>query len=97
MRHKQPTHTHLVLEALTHWPAEFATLAELVRVTGSSRNQVSAALHHLRARYAVDVVIDSGTGYWFATPDLDNRSRSHEERKPEAKPRRTRRTRKDQQ
>jgi hypothetical protein len=89
----RPTHTKLVLEALSAWPDDFATVAELMAATGSARNQTSAALHHLRKRHAVDVVIQQGTGYWYATPGYDDRTRHVDERTPEDRPRRTRRTR----
>lgn len=93
-REKRPTHTHLVMEALTHWQNDFASIRELMEATGSKYNQVNAALFHLRKRRAVDVVIESdGTGWWFATPDDDNRIRPIDERRPEDKPRRTRRDR----
>lgn len=92
-RDKRPTHTHLVMDALTHWPNDFASVRELAEATGSRYNQVTAALFHLRKRRAVDVVVESsGTGWWFATPEEDDRSRRHEERAPETHPRKPRRS-----
>lgn len=94
-RDKRPTYTHLVLEALVHWPSDFATLRQLVQATGATVNQVPAALHHLRKRRAVDVVIESsGDGFWYATPEDDDRTRHLEERTPEERPRKPRKPRK---
>lgn len=91
-KEKRPTHTSLVLDALTHWPSEFASARDLMAATGSNFNQISAALHHLRKRHAVDVVIErDGTGWWFATPGSDDRTRVCDERCPEDRPRRPRR------
>lgn len=89
---KRPTHTRLVFEALVRWPQDFASVSDLVLHTGSTFNQVSAALHHLRKRHAVDVVVErDGTGWWFATPGDDDRTRVLNERVPEDRPRRPRR------
>lgn len=91
---KRPTHTRLVLEALVCWPQDFASAHQLMEATGSSYNQISAALFHLRKRHAVDVVIEAdGTAWWFATPGDDERTRVLDERTPEARPRRPRRGR----
>lgn len=93
-RDKRPTYTHLVLEALVHWPSDFAALRQLVQATGANVHQVSAALHHLRKRRAVDVVIESnGDGFWYATPEEDDRLRTLEERTPEERPRKPRKPR----
>ena len=76
---RQTTTTLLVLEALRRGD-DFYTIADLVRLTGRSPNRVSAALHHLRHRHAVDVVIQQRTGFWFARPpEEDDRSRVLEE------------------
>jgi len=91
---KRPTHTALVLEALVRWPQEFASARDMVAATGSNFNQVSAALHHLRKRHAVDVVVElDGTGWWFATPSNDDRTHVVLERIPEDRPRKPRRGR----
>lgn len=42
---KPSTHTTLVLDELIHTDQEFLTIHELIGLTGSSYNQVSAALH----------------------------------------------------
>lgn len=85
---KRPTHTHLVLEALVHWPQDFASVADLMAATGSQYNQVTAALFHLHKRHAVDVVIErDGKSWWFATPGDDNRTHTVDARTPEDRPR----------
>lgn len=85
---KRPTHTHLVLEALVHWPKDFASIRDLMEATGSAYNQVNAALFHLRNRHAVDVVIENdGKAWWFATPGSDERTHTVDERTPEERPR----------
>lgn len=83
---KQPTHTKLVLEYLVKID-DFATADQIVLGTGSAPNQVSATLHHLRNRHAIDCVAADGQLWWYATPDYDNRSFKLEEREPEVKPR----------
>lgn len=87
-----PTHTSKIMDALTHCAEDFMTTQQLVEATGSAYNQCTAALHHLRRRGAVDVVVEAdGRGWWFATPSGDDRTRILEERAPEDKPRRSRR------
>lgn len=91
---KRPTHTHLVLEALTHWSQDFASVHDIMAATGSQYNQVTAALFHLRKRHAVDVVIEAdGKAWWFATPGSDDRTKTIEERTPEERPRNRRKSR----
>lgn len=92
-RHKEPTSTGIVYRALCA-ADDFRTLRQLIRECGLSCNRVSAALHHLRARRAVDVMDVEGQLWWFATPDTDNRSSTVDERTPETHPRRPRRTKK---
>jgi hypothetical protein len=62
--------------------------------TGGSIGQVHAALHHLRKFRAVDVVVENdGRGWWYALPkENDLRERIYEERIPEDKPRKQRKT-----
>ena len=94
IRTKHPTHAHLILTALAHLPQDFASTQDLINATGSSYNQATAALFHLRKRGAIDVVIEhDGTAWWFATPGSDDRTRTLEERTPEEQPRNRRRTR----
>ena len=60
-----------------------------------TRNRINAALHHLRKRRVVDVVIEpDGTGWWYALPAVeDTRSMRQELRTPEDRPRKQRRPR----
>ena len=90
----EPTWTHLVEEVLRGCD-DFMDSSMLMKATGGSRNQISAACHSLRAHRVVDVVINAdGHGWWFARPkEEDNRLFKQVERVPEAKPRRPRRSR----
>ena len=83
---RETTTTFLVMEALKSKPNDFHSIRQLIALTRRSGSQISAALHHLREHRAVDVVIEvDGTGWWFATPDLDNRHHVNEEYKPHTK------------
>lgn len=89
-----PTTTSLIMEVLTSPGADFVSRNQLVARTGRTPNQVVAALHHLREHHAVDVVIEvDGTGWWFATPDYDNRITTIAEYTEHTKPNRKARTR----
>jgi len=80
----RPTHTCLVLQALAGWPQDFASVRDLMEATGSNYAQVTAALFHLRARHAADVVVEhDGQSWWFATPGDDDRTKVVNERVPE--------------
>lgn len=79
---KRPTWTSLILEALTK-ADDFMTAKQLGMAVGATHNQVSAALHHLRNRHAVDCLASDDQLFWFATPDSDDRERVVEERRPE--------------
>ena len=79
---KRPTWTSLILEALTK-ADDFMTAQQLCVATGANINQVSAALHHLRKRHAVDCLASDNQLFWFATPEGDDRERVVEERRPE--------------
>lgn len=95
---RRPTHTRLVLQALADWQQDFASIRDLMAATGSSYNQVSAALFHLRARHAVDVVVErDGQAWWFATPGDDDRTKVVDERVPELPGNRSRRVRRNKE
>lgn len=86
---KQPTWTHLVEEAL-RVSDDFLPASRLRELTGANTCQVSAALHHLQKFKVVDAVPAHNELYWFYLGQ-DTRTVVHEERAPEAKPRRPRR------
>ena len=89
---KQPTHTSKVVDALAHAENDFMSLHQLMAATGSTNTQVSAALYHMRKFQVVDVVIEpDGTGWWFLTGD-DQRTKIIDDRTPEVRSRRPRRT-----
>jgi hypothetical protein len=79
---RRPTWTKLILQALVQ-ADDFATAAQLCAITGAAMNQASAALHHLRARHAVDCLASDGQLFWFATPASDDRNKTVDERRPE--------------
>ena len=91
--HKQPTCTSLALEVLRA-SDDFMDRKALMLATGCSNNQVDAATHHLRKRLAVDCVVEpNGVAWWYALPpESDNRSRHVDERTPEVKPRKLRKS-----
>ena len=79
----QPTWTSLVLEYLTK-SDDFRNCTMIREATGANQGQVSAACHHLRRRRAIDVIIDKdGVGWWYPTPETDNRTYTVVERMPE--------------
>ena len=93
-RYTEVTTTTLVFGALRDVD-DFLSAPMLVAKTGRSRNQVSAALIHLRKVRAVDVIVEpGGVGWWFVTPDSDQRSRVVTERTPEKPGTRRRKPRK---
>lgn len=81
-----PTCTSVVLAFLVRLDS-FATAPQIRTQTGLNVNQVSAALHHLRNRRAVNCMEDGGHLWWYATPQEDNRTFVLDERVPESKPR----------
>lgn len=88
------TTTKLVMEALRA-SDDFMNYRMLTAATKRNYNQVSAACFHLRKRGAIDLVIETdGVGWWYALPaESDTRSRIVDERVPESKPRKMRKTR----
>lgn len=79
---KAPTWTSLVEEALRK-ADDFMGAEALRAATGANPHQLSAALHHLHKRRAVDSVESNVRLWWFATPDTDTRLRVIEARRPE--------------
>jgi predicted pyridoxine 5'-phosphate oxidase superfamily flavin-nucleotide-binding protein len=71
-RLRQTTTTLLVEEAL-RGVDDFLSIAMLRLLTGRTRDQIHAALCHLRDHRVVDVVVNpDGTGWWFARPTSDD-------------------------
>lgn len=94
-KHKEETTTTRVLRVLRD-ADEFLTLEQLITMTTRTRNQVWAAVIHLRDRHAVGVIAQQERGravsYWYALPpEEDGRVRVIEERTPESCPRKRRR------
>jgi len=87
----QPSKTSLVLKALEA-ADDFVTAAQLVKTMAAiaNPNQISAALHHLKNRHAVDCMESDGSLWWYTTPDLDDRTKTVDERVVEENPRRRR-------
>ena len=83
MKILEPTFTALVLEALTGRD-DFMNAEMLRQTTGANANQISATLHHLYKRRAIDCIIEpTGVAWWYATPWSDNRSKTVKERRRE--------------
>lgn len=91
MKQKEATTTFLVEKELRS-ADDFMSTAMLIRATNRNANQISAALHHLRNKGVVDVVVQpDGRGWWFALSAFeDKRTKTYEERTMESKPRRRR-------
>ena len=79
---KKTTWTTLIMELLCRSDDLISTV-DIVQKVNCSMRQAFAALHHLRKRHTVEVVVDKGSSYWFATPDSDNRGYKVEEREEE--------------
>ena len=77
----RPTWTHLVLEAL-RTADDFMSFEQIAASTGASHNQLSATLHHLQNRKAVEAVEVNGKPWWFAT-GADTRTKTVDVRVPE--------------
>lgn len=90
-REKRPTWTSLVLAVLTeaddfvlaHQVSEFLRNTRFEPEGGPNRNQVSAALCHLRKVRAADCLSSDGKLFWYATPAMDRRTVIVEQRTPE--------------
>lgn len=90
---KRPTWVHLV-EAAMAKADDFISLPQIRKLTGANTGQATAALHHLsKMRAAENVKGIDGVLWWFLTPASDLRCRKVEERIPEEKNRRQRRSR----
>ena len=89
--HKQPTCTSRIEDALRN-ADDFMSVSMLMEKCTCTNNQTFAALHHLRNRHVVDVIINGdGTSWWYARPkEEDNRTKRVELRTPEEAPRKKR-------
>lgn len=90
MKHKEPTATSVVEEAMRS-ADDFITAQELVRVTKLDYSHVSAALCHFRKYSAAECLTEGAKLWWYLTPGTDKRSHKHLERTPEPRPRKPRR------
>jgi len=93
-RHKEETTTTRVLRVLRE-ADEFMTVDQLIAATRRTRNQVWAAVIHLRDRHAIGVIAQqerSATiSYWYVLPpEQDARTKTVEERALESRPRKRR-------
>jgi len=92
MKHSQePSCVSLVFGVLVG-SDDFKTVQQLKDETRCNMNQVLAATHSLHKYKAVEVMISGGTTYWYATPETDTRQCHRDFRTPEAKPRKTRKS-----
>lgn len=88
---RQPTCVSQVEQVMIQ-ADDFVNLRGLMAATKLAINQVSASLSHLH-KYRAAGCLESPDGlWWFLTPDTDTRTKKVEERRPEGKPRRTRRS-----
>lgn len=91
-KHKEPTATHEVEEALRA-ADDMLTPAELARRTGKNMNQVWAALSSLQHYKVVDFIANSkgDRTHWYALPaEMDTRISKRKERVPEVNKRKPR-------
>lgn len=59
---------------------EFSRRADIASALKLRVDQVAVALNHLRNHGAVDVVVEhNGVGWWFVTPEHDQRTRRVQE------------------
>ena len=77
---KEPTFTHLVLEQL-RVADDFVTVRQLMSaIPELNYNRASASLAHLYKGHAIDMIVSDGNTYWYATPELDDRTKRLEEK-----------------
>ena len=88
---KEPTKTSIVYQTLVS-ADDFITAAQLIeRLVGKANpNQISAALHHLKKRNAVNCMESDHKLWWYSTPETDNRLHIVDEKAVETEPRRRR-------
>ena len=59
---------------------DFVTLAQAIKGTGMTNNQVTACLAHFKKHKAADFIVQDGVTFWYSTPDTDDRLFKVEER-----------------
>lgn len=90
---RKPTRTSRMEETL-RLADDFLSAKEIQAKLEAKKNQVFAALWHLRDCKVVDSIESGGKLFWFYKGhEEDPRCRTVEERRPEDKPRKTRRVR----
>jgi hypothetical protein len=62
---------------------DLISTSDIVAAVKCTTSQALAALSHMHKYKAVDMVMDNGKTYWFATPGNDCRHYSVDERKEE--------------
>lgn len=86
MKQREPD-TTVVMQVLLEMD-DLLTAEEIAKLSGLSRQEVRAALNNLMVYKAVGVEIDPrNIGYWYATPESDQRTRVFHTRKVYERPR----------
>lgn len=91
---KEPTSVSIVMAELTG-ADDFRSVKQLREHTRLCSNRVTAALHHLHKRKCVDFISDLNGVWWYATPETDDRCFCVDERTPEVKKRKPRKSKKE--
>lgn len=94
MNHKEPTTVSIVLAEL-QGADDFRSAKQLCENTRSTNNRVCCALYHLHKHKCVNFISDANGVWWYATPETVDRCCCVDERTPEVKPRKQRKTRKE--
>ena len=96
-KQKEPTWSNIVLDYLRRVD-DFKTIKEIREGTGITSNRINAALFMLHGYRCVDFIVQNDRTHWFARPpEEDTRIRVVLEREQESKPRRKRKSRKQQE
>lgn len=82
----EPSTTTRVLRALEE-ADDFLTTRQVAEAASVTIKAAMTALHYLATVRAVESVTSGGRLHWFATPDLDQRTRTIDEHRKEDEPR----------
>ena len=82
----EPSNTTRVFEALER-ADDFLSTAQVVAASGVPVKSAMTALHYLATVHAVESVHSGVRLHWFATPHLDQRTRTIPEHRKEDEPR----------